>query len=162
VATRRVVILGAAGRDFHNFNVVYRDDPAAVVVAFAAAQIPGLGGRRYPPSLAGARYPDGIPIEDEAGLEAICRRGRADSVVFAYSDVTQPRVMELATTALACGPDFVLLGPGRTMLKATAPVVAVSAVRTGCGKSPIARWLAARLRKERAPCRRHPPSHAVQ
>ncbi|MEX2146859.1 MAG: GTPase [Candidatus Rokuibacteriota bacterium] len=143
---RRVVILGAAGRDFHNFNVVYRDDPTAVVVAFTAAQIPGIGGRRYPPSLAGARYPDGIPIEDEADLEAICRRERADTVVFAYSDVTQGRVMELATAALACGPDFLLLGPDRTMLKAAIPVVAVSAVRTGCGKSPIARWLAARLR----------------
>src|SRR5687767_2708704 len=118
VGTRRIVILGAAGRDFHNFNVVYRDDPAAVVVAFTAAQIPGIAGRRYPPSLAGARYPDGIPIEDEAALEVLCARERVDTVVFAYSDVTQARVMELATTALACGADFTLLGPGRTMLAA--------------------------------------------
>jgi predicted GTPase len=147
MATRRIVILGAAGRDFHNFNVVYRDDPTAVVVAFTAAQIPGIAGRCYPPALAGARYPAGIPIEEETALEALCRRERVDTVVFAYSDVTQRRVMELATAALACDADFVLLGPGRTMLKATVPVVAVSAVRTGCGKSPIARWIAARLRK---------------
>jgi predicted GTPase len=158
VATRRIVILGAAGRDFHNFNVVYRDDATAVVVAFTATQIPGIAGRRYPPSLAGPRYPDGIPIEDEAELPAICRRERADTVVFAYSDVTQRRVMELATVALACDADFVLLGPGRTMLTAGVPVLAVSAVRTGCGKSPIARWLAARLRTRgrRVAVIRHP------
>ena len=158
MATRRIVILGAAGRDFHDFNVVFRDDPTAVVVAFTATQIPGIAGRRYPPSLAGPRYPGGIPIEDEQALEAICRRDRADTVVFAYSDVTQRRVMELATTALAGGADFVLLGPGRTMLKAGVPVVAVSAVRTGCGKSPIARWLAARLRTagRRVAVIRHP------
>jgi predicted GTPase len=158
VATRRIVILGAAGRDFHNFNVVYRDDPTSVVVAFTAAQIPGIAGRRYPPALAGPRYPGGIPIEDEAALEAICRRERVDTVVFAYSDVTQGRVMELATRALACGADFVLLGPHRTMLAAGVPVVAVSAVRTGCGKSPIARWLAGRLRQtgRRVAVIRHP------
>jgi predicted GTPase len=158
VATRRIVILGAAGRDFHNFNVVFRDDPTAVVVAFTATQIPGIGGRRYPPSLAGPRYPGGIPIEDEAALEAICRRNRVDTVIFAYSDVTQRRVMELGTVALACGADFVLLGPERTMLKARVPVIAVSAVRTGCGKSPIARWLAGRLGKagRRVAVVRHP------
>jgi predicted GTPase len=143
---RRVVILGAAGRDFHNFNVVYRDDPAWEVVAFTAAQIPGIAHRRYPPALAGPRYPDGIPIEDEADLEAICRRKRVSLVVFAYSDVTHAHVMTLASRALALGADFTLLGPERTMLRAPVPVVAVSAVRTGCGKSPIARWLAARLR----------------
>jgi len=158
VATRRIVILGAAGRDFHNFNVVYRDDPTAVVVAFTATQIPGIAGRRYPASLAGARYPDGIRIEDENALETICLRERVDTVVFAYSDVTQRRVMELATIALGAGADFVLLGPARTMLTATVPVVAVSAVRTGCGKSPISRWLAARLRKSgrRVAVIRHP------
>jgi predicted GTPase len=158
VATRRIVILGAAGRDFHNFNVVYRDDPTAVVVAFTATQIPGIAGRRYPAALAGACYPAGIPIEDEASLETICRREGVDTVVFAYSDVTQRRVMELATTALGAGADFVLLGPARTMLAAAVPVVAVSAVRTGCGKSPISRWLAARLRKSgrRVAVIRHP------
>ncbi|HEX5816165.1 MAG TPA: GTP-binding protein [Methylomirabilota bacterium] len=155
---RRVVILGAAGRDFHNFNVVFRDDPAAVVVAFTATQIPGIAGRRYPASMAGPRYPTGIPIEDERALEAICRRERVDTVVFAYSDVTQRRVMELATVALACGADFTLLGPGRTMLPSAVPVVAVSAVRTGCGKSPIARWVAARIRAtgRRVAVIRHP------
>jgi predicted GTPase len=157
-APRRVVILGAAGRDFHDFNVVYREDPDAVVVAFTATQIPGIAGRRYPPSLAGARYPAGIPIEDEAALEGICRRERVTEVVFAYSDVTQRHVMELGTRALSCGADFVLLGPARTMLKAAVPVVAVSAIRTGCGKSPIARWLAGRLRKasRRVAVIRHP------
>ncbi len=154
----RVVVLGAAGRDFHNFNVVYRDDPSSVVVAFTATQIPGTAGRRYPPALAGPRYPDGIPIEDEAALEKICRRERVTLVVFAYSDVTYGHVMTLASRALALGADFTLLGPERTMLRAPVPVVAVSAVRTGCGKSPIARWLAARLRAagRRVAVLRHP------
>jgi predicted GTPase len=156
--TERVVILGAAGRDFHNFNVVYRDDPAATVVAFTATQIPGIAGRRYPPSLAGPRYPAGIPIEAESALEAICRREHVSQVVFAYSDVTHAHVMRVAARALATGADFVLLGPERTMLRATVPVVAVSAVRTGCGKSPIARWLGARLRARgrRVAVLRHP------
>ena len=155
---RRVVVLGAAGRDFHNFNVVYRDDPTAVVVAFTATQIPGIAYRRYPPTLAGPRYPHGIPIEDEAALEDICRRERVTDVVFAYSDVTHAHVMALASRALALGADFTLLGPARTMLEAAIPVVAVSAVRTGCGKSPIARWLAARLRASgrRVAVVRHP------
>jgi predicted GTPase len=158
VPARRVVILGAAGRDFHDFNVVYREDPAFVVVAFTATQIPGIAGRRYPPSLAGSRYPAGIPIVDEAELESLCRRERVDVVVFAYSDVSQAHVMRLATQVLAAGPDFALLGPDRTMLKANVPVVAVSAVRTGCGKSPIARWIAGRLRRagRRVAVIRHP------
>jgi predicted GTPase len=154
----RIVILGAAGRDFHNFNVVYRDDPAATVVAFTATQIPGIADRRYPPSLAGPRYPTGIPIEPESALEAICRREHVSRVVFAYSDVTHAHVMRVASRALATGADFVLLGPERTMLRAAVPVVAVSAVRTGCGKSPIARWLGARLRARglRVAVLRHP------
>jgi predicted GTPase len=152
------VILGAAGRDFHNFNIVYRDDPTTTVVAFTATQIPGIEGRRYPPSLAGPRYPDGIPIEAESALEAICRRERVSQVVFAYSDVTHAHVMRVASRALAAGADFALLGPDRTMLRAAVPVVAVSAVRTGCGKSPIARWLGARLRARgrRVAVLRHP------
>ena len=155
---RRVLVLGAAGRDFHNFNVVYRDDPSSVVVAFTATQIPGIAGRCYPPALAGPRYPGGIPIEDEAALEEICRRERVTLVVFAYSDVTHTHVMTLASRALALGADFTLLGPERTMLPAPVPVVAVSAVRTGCGKSPVARWLAARLRAagRRVAVVRHP------
>ncbi len=144
---RRVVILGAAGRDFHNFNVVYRDDPRSVVVAFTAAQIPGIAGRDYPAALAGELYPDGIPIVDEAELEALCRAQNVDEVVFAYSDVTHEHVMHLASRALAVGADFTLLGPRRTMLVSTLPVIAVTAVRTGCGKSAIARWLSQRLRE---------------
>lgn len=155
---RRVVILGAAGRDFHNFNVVYRDDPSAEVAAFTAAQIPGIAGRRYPASLAGELYPLGIPILDEAELETICRRERIDEVVFAYSDVAHAHVMHLASRALAAGADFSLLGTRRTMLVATLPVIAVTAVRTGCGKSAIARWLSRRLRDQgqRVAVLRHP------
>ncbi len=155
---RRVLILGAAGRDFHNFNVVFRDDPTAVVVGFTASQIPGIAPRRYPSALAGARYPDGIPIDDEAALEALCRARRVDEVVFAYSDVPHEHVMHLASRALAVGADFVLLGPERTMLRASRPVIAITAVRTGCGKSQIARWLSRRLRERglRVAVLRHP------
>ncbi len=152
------MILGAAGRDFHVFNTVYRDDPAAAVVAFTATQIPGIAGRRYPASLAGPRYPEGIPIEAETDLERICRRESVTQVVFAYSDVSHAHVMRLGSRALAAGADFILLGPARTMLPAAVPVVAVCAVRTGCGKSPIARWLGRRLRDagHRVAVLRHP------
>ena len=155
---RRTLILGAAGRDFHNFLVALRDDPAVEVVGFTAAQIPGIGGRRFPASLAGPRYPDGIPIEDEARLEALCAERRVDQVVFAYSDVSHAHVMHLASRGLAAGADFLLLGPDRTMLAAPRPVIAVSAVRTGCGKSQIARWLGRRLRAAgwRVAVLRHP------
>ena len=142
----RVLIVGAAGRDFHNFNVVYRDDPRFTVVAFTAAQIPGIAGRRYPPELAGSRYPAGIPIVAETELEATCCHLGVDLVVFAYSDATHEHVMHVASRALATGADFALLGPASTMLKAGKPVIAVSAVRTGCGKSQTARWIARRLR----------------
>jgi predicted GTPase len=155
---RRIVILGAAGRDFHNFNVVYRDDSGVRVLAFTAAQIPGIASRRYPAVLAGALYPDGIPILDESELDALCRRERVDEVVFAYSDVPHEHVMHLASRALAAGADFTLLGPQRTMLQSRRPVIAVTAVRTGCGKSAIARWLSARLRGlgRKAAVLRHP------
>ena len=143
---RRILILGAAGRDFHDFNVVYRDDPEKQVVAFTATQIPGISGRRYPPSLSGPLYPEGIPIEDEARLEDLCRQHRVDDVVFAYSDVAHATVMHLASRALAMGANFVLLGPQHTMLTSKLPVFAVSAVRTGCGKSQTSRWLSRRLR----------------
>ncbi len=143
---RRVVILGAAGRDFHNFNLVYRDDPSHEVVAFTAAQIPGIAGRRYPAELAGPLYPDGIAILDENELDALCRARAIDEVVFAYSDVTHEAVMHLASRALASGADFRLLGPRRTMLPSRLPVIAVAAVRTGCGKSAVSRWLSAHLR----------------
>jgi len=154
----RTVILGAAGRDFHNFNVVYRDDPHVQVVAFTATQIPGISHRRYPPALAGPRYPGGILIVDESELEAVCAREQVGQVVFAYSDVSHAHVMHLASRALAAGADFVLLGPDRTMLTATVPVVAISAIRTGCGKSQIARWLGRHLRRRgrRVAVLRHP------
>jgi predicted GTPase len=157
-AWRRILILGAAGRDFHDFNVLFRDDPTAEVVAFTATQIPGIAGRRYPPLLAGPRYPAGIPIADEATLEELCRAHRVTDVVFAYSDVSHAHVMRLASRALAVGADFVIPGPTRTMLRARVPVIAVSAVRTGCGKSAVARWLGRRLRGHglRVAVLRHP------
>ncbi len=154
----RVLILGAAGRDFHNFNVALRDDPRIEVTAFTGAQIPGIAGRRYPASLAGKRYPQGIPIVAETRLESVIGDQRVQQVVFAYSDVTHEHVMHLASRALAAGADFLLLGPDRTMLKARVPVIAVSAVRTGCGKSQTARYLSQRLRGTglRAAVIRHP------
>ena len=137
----RTVIMGAAGRDFHNFNMVYRDNPGARVVAFTAAQIPEIADRIYPASLAGPLYPQGIPIVDEAGLYKLCRDERIDQVVFAYSDVPHSLVMQKSAIVLSAGTDFVLLGPEHTMLQARIPVIAVTAVRTGCGKSPVARWI---------------------
>jgi predicted GTPase len=145
---KRVVIMGAAGRDFHNFNVAFRDDPAFEVVAFTAAQIPGIAGRRYPAALAGPRYPDGIPILPEAQLAELVAAQRVDEVVFAYSDVPHVEVMHRASIALAAGADFALLGPRRTMLESRLPVIAVCAVRTGIGKSQTTRYLS-RLLKAR-------------
>ncbi len=157
----RIVIAGAAGRDFHNFNVVYRGDPGCEVVAFTAAQIPGIDGRRYPASLAGPRYPEGIPVVPESEIENLIRDRRIDAVVLAYSDLSHEEAMHLASRALACGADFLLLGPRRTMLEAARPVIAVSAVRTGAGKSPLARWLSARLRARglRVAVVRHPMAY---
>jgi predicted GTPase len=143
----RVVILGAAGRDFHNFNVAFRDDPRYHVVAFTAAQLPGIAGRRYPPELAGMRYPEGIPIVPESELEDVCRTHRVGLVVFAYSDVPHETVMHIASRAIACGADFSMLGPDRTMLTARRPVIAVSAMRTGAGKSQVSRYLSRMLRE---------------
>jgi len=139
---RRVVIMGAAGRDFHNFNVVYRDNPAYRVVAFTATQIPDIEGRVYPAALAGSLYPEGIPIVAEEELPELIRREAVDEVVFAYSDVSHEYVMNRASIAMASGADFRLLGPGSTMLKAKVPVVAVCAVRTGSGKSQTTRKVA--------------------
>ena len=144
---RRTVILGAAGRDFHNFNVVYRDDPAVEVVAFTATQIPDIAGRVYPASLAGARYREGIPIVVEEELEATLQRTGADQVVFAYSDVSHEHVMHLAARAVAAGADFRLLGATATMLAAKVPVVSVCAVRTGSGKSQTTRKVSEILRR---------------
>lgn len=136
---RRVLILGAAGRDFHNFNVAYRDDPTYEVVAFTASQIPGIEDRVYPPELAGPHYPDGIPIRSEDDLEALVADAKIDEIIFAYSDVSHQHVMHLGSRALAAGADFTLLGPRSTMIPAALPVVAICAVRTGSGKSQTTR-----------------------
>ena len=137
--TRRVLIMGAAGRDFHNFNVFYRGNPDREVVAFTATQIPFIDERKYPAELAGPRYPDGIQIHDEDQLADLIRDLHVDEVVFAYSDVSHEYVMHRASAAMAAGPSWILLGPNDTMLDATVPVVAVCAVRTGSGKSQTTR-----------------------
>ncbi|RLF87327.1 GTPase [Thermococci archaeon] len=144
---KRVVILGAAGRDFHNFNTFFRDNPEYEVVAFTATQIPDIEGRLYPPELAGELYPNGIPIWSEDDLEKIIKEHNIDIVVFAYSDVSHEHVMHLASRAHAAGADFWLLGPKSTMIKSTKPVVAVTAVRTGCGKSQTSRKVAQLLQE---------------
>ena len=136
---RKVVIMGAGGRDFHDFNVAFRDDPETEVVAFTATQIPGIADRMYPVSLAGGRYPQGIPIRAEEELTTIVREHGVDEVVLAYSDLKHEVVMHKASLVLAAGADFRLLGPKATMLHSSKPVVAVCAVRTGCGKSQTSR-----------------------
>jgi predicted GTPase len=154
----RVIIMGAAGRDFHNFNTVFRDDSTSRVVAFTATQIPNIEGRRYPRELAGPLYPDGIPIHPESELPRLIRELEADQVVFAYSDVSHETVMHRASLVLASGADFRLIGPALTMLKAKVPVVSVCAVRTGAGKSQTSRRVARILRAKgrRVVSIRHP------
>jgi predicted GTPase len=155
---RRVLIMGAAGRDFHNFNVVYRDDPEVEVVAFTATQIPYIDDRTYPAELAGTRYPDGIRIHEEDELPRLIRQLEVDDVVFAYSDVSHEHVMHKASEALAAGANFVLLGPEATMLQPSIPTVAVTAVRTGVGKSQTTRAVAGTLKEagKRVVAVRHP------
>src|SRR3712207_4679952 len=154
----RLVIVGAAGRDFHNFNVVYRGREDVEVVAFTATQIPNIEGRVYPPELAGDGYPDGIPICPEGDLEALIAKHRVDEVVFAYSDVTHEHVMHVGSRALAAGAGYRLLSPQETMLASSKPTVAVCAVRTGSGKSQTTRHVAAVLREagKRVAVLRHP------
>ncbi|MFL5970000.1 MAG: cyclic 2,3-diphosphoglycerate synthase [Gaiellaceae bacterium] len=154
----RVLIAGAAGRDFHNFNLVYRDRPEYEVVAFTATQIPNIDGRRYPPELAGSLYPDGIPILPESALEQVVREHEIDSVVFAYSDVTHEHVMHLGSRALASGASYHLISPAHTMLRSRKPVVAICAVRTGSGKSQTTRHVARLFREggKRVAVLRHP------
>lgn len=147
MAAERVLILGAAGRDFHIFNVCFRDNPDYEVVAFTAAQIPGIDNRLYPAALSGARYPNGIPIYPEERFESLIRDGGVRQVVFAYSDVSHLAVMHLASRVLACGSDFRLIGPERSFLSASRPVISVCAVRTGCGKGSVVRRLASLLRE---------------
>jgi predicted GTPase len=136
---RKVIVMGAGGRDFHDFNVVFRDDPDTQVVAFTATQIPGIAGRVYPPALAGPLYPEGIPIRPEEELAELVREHGIDEVILAYSDLGHETVMHKASLVLATGADFRLLGPDATMLGSSKPVVAVCAVRTGCGKSQTSR-----------------------
>jgi predicted GTPase len=154
----RVLIAGAAGRDFHNFNLVYRDRAEYEVVAFTATQIPNIDGRLYPAELAGAAYPDGIPIVPEADLERVVREREVDEVVFAYSDVTHEHVMHIGSRALAAGASYRLLSPVETMIASSKPVVAVCAVRTGSGKSQTTRHVARILREsgKRVAVLRHP------
>jgi predicted GTPase len=143
---KRVLILGAAGRDFHNFNVVFRHNSDYQVVAFTATQIPDIAGRRYPTELAGPLYPKGIPILDEAEMERIIAENAIDIVVFSYSDVAHPTVMHLASRAVASGADFWLLSTERTLVASSVPVISICATRTGCGKSPLSRRVVADLR----------------
>jgi predicted GTPase len=139
---RKVIIMGAGGRDFHNFNVAFRDDPDIDVVAFTATQIPGIADRMYPPALAGRRYPGGIPIWSEVELTQLVNEHDVDEIVFAYSDLKHESVMHKASIVLAAGADFRLMGPDATMLHSSKPVVAVCATRTGCGKSQTSRKVA--------------------
>ena len=142
---RRVIIIGAAGRDFHNFNTRYRDDETVEVVAFTAAQIPGIGGRTLPPELAGPRYPDGIPIRPEEELPALIRDLAVDECAFSYSDVSYRHVMSVSAIVMAAGASFTLLGPSDTQIASTKPLVAVCAVRTGAGKSQTSRAVIEKL-----------------
>jgi predicted GTPase len=155
---KKVLILGAAGRDFHNFNTVYRGRDDVKVVAFTATQIPKIDGRRYPAELAGPGYPDGIPILPEDTFEDIVRAERVDEVVFAYSDVAHEQVMHMASRVLATGADFCLLGDNQTMIPCDLPVISVTAARTGCGKSQTSRALAKELirKGKRVSAIRHP------
>jgi predicted GTPase len=150
--------MGAAGRDFHDFNVCFRDHPEYEVVAFTAAQIPGIKDRRYPPSLSGSLYPEGIPIYGEERLEELIRKNQIQQVVFAYSDVSHVTLMHLASRVLACGADFRFIGPERSFLTSTRPVISVCAVRTGCGKDSVVRRISTTIRDQglRPVVARHP------
>ena len=144
---KKVLIMGAAGRDFHNFNVYYRDNKDYEVVAFTAFQIPNIAGRKYPAVLAGKLYPSGIPIYEEKEMPALIKKLKVDEVVFAYSDVSFNTVMAKGSIALACGADFKLLSGDHTFIKSKKPVVSVCAVRTGCGKSQTTRMIAGMLKE---------------
>ncbi|MFM7276058.1 MAG: GTPase, partial [Gammaproteobacteria bacterium] len=144
---RRIVLMGAAGRDFHNFLCLYADDPGVELVCFTATQIPGIAGRKFPASLAGPHYPNGIPIVDQQFLPELLRRQAIDEVVFSYSDIAHEALMHEASQVLAGGAAFTLPAPARTMLRSALPVIAVSAVRTGCGKSQVLSWLVSLLRE---------------
>jgi predicted GTPase len=158
MSPKRVVIMGAAGRDFHNFNVHFRNNPDYEVVAFTATQIPGIDGRIYPAELAGSAYPKGIPIRDESELNQLIAAEHIDEVIFAYSDVPHEYVMHRASQVLALGPDFRLMGPQTTQIKSKRPVISICAVRTGSGKSQTSRFVVSALQKlgKRVVAIRHP------
>lgn len=143
----RTLIMGAAGRDFHNFNVYFRDNPEYNVVAFTATQIPNIDGRKYPTELAGKLYPNGIQIFPESDLDKLIRDHKVEQVIFAYSDVPHEVVMHKASQVMAAGADFRLMGPQSTMVKSTKPVVSVCAIRTGSGKSQTTRRVSLILRE---------------
>ena len=145
---KKVLILGAAGRDFHNFNVLFRGNAEYNVVGFTATQIPGIANRRYPTELAGALYPAGIPIFEEKDLEKLIAEHEVEAAAFSYSDISHANLMHLASRVAAAGADFWLLGASRTQLKASVPVISICAVRTGCGKSPISRMVSSELKRE--------------
>lgn len=146
---KKVIIMGAAGRDFHNFNVYFRENEAYEIVAFTATQIPDIYGRKYPPELSGSLYPKGIPIYAEEELISLIKKHDIDEVVFAYSDLPYDYVMEKSAIVNAAGADFTLLGPDSTMIKSSKPLIAVCAVRTGCGKSQVSRKIFEILRNKR-------------
>ncbi len=147
---KKVLIMGAAGRDFHNFNLIYRDNPQYQVMAFTATQIPDIEDRKYPPKLAGRLYPKGIPIWAEDELVQIIQKRKIDEVVFSYSDVSYEYVMHRAALVLSAGADFRLLGTKGTMLKSKLPVIAVCAARTGSGKSQTTRKVCEVLKASRS------------
>jgi len=159
----RVIILGAGGRDFHNFNTFFRDHPSYQVIAFTATQIPFIANRIYPPELAGANYPRGIPIYPEEDLPRLLSEYKVNQVVFSYSDVSHEELMDKASLVLSKGQDFVLLGPEQTMIRSQVPVISVCAVRTGCGKSVITRKMAIFLKKRgfKVSVIRHPMAYCV-
>ncbi len=158
MAKKKILIMGAAGRDFHNFNLCYRDDSESCVVAFTATQIPYIDERRYPPELSGPLYPDGIPIYPEEELTRLIKEHNIDDVVFSYSDVPHEYVMHKASLVVALGANFVIPGSTKTMLKSAKPVISVCAVRTGCGKSGVTRFLSELIQKagKKAVAIRHP------
>lgn len=147
MAAEKVIIMGAAGRDFHNFNTYFRDNPKYDVIAFTATQIPGIGGRKYPTELAGKMYPKGIPIFDEEKMPELVRKNGISQVILAYSDLSHAEVMNKASAVIASGADFRLMGPNTTMLESKKPVISVCAVRTGAGKSQTTRYICSILKE---------------
>jgi len=148
---RRVIIMGAAGRDFHNFNTYFRENPRFEVVAFTATQIPGIAGRRYPPELSGPHYPEGIPIEPKERLDGLVKENGVDAIVLAYSDLLPQQFLDEVSRALSLGPDFMLLGSANTTLRSKRSVISICAVRTGAGKSTVTRRVCNILREKTVP-----------